>query len=95
MTCCFFNLHQQENAPNLEKHFDKEIEIAIGRGCSIFLCGKKYPEDEIFVQRVKEAAKHYAEGEITVSVMSEDDDEKLKKLFIDIADWEIYSYEVD
>lgn len=94
MTCCFFNLHQQENAKNLEKHFDREIEIAIGRGCSIFVCGKKYPEDEIFAQRVREAAKHYAEDEITLVAMAEEDDAKLKKIFIDIADWEIYSYEV-
>ena len=95
MTCCFFNLHQQENAPNLEKHFDKEIEIAIGRGCSIFVCGKKYPEDEIFAQRVQEAAKHYAPDEISLVTMAETDDDKLKKIFIDIADWEIYSYDVD
>ena len=93
MTCCFFNLHKQENSPNLEKHFDKEIEIAIGRGCSIFVCGKKYPEDEIFAERVMEAAKHYADDEISLVRMAEEDDDKLKKMFIDIADWEIYSYE--
>lgn len=95
MTCCFFNLHEQENAENLEKHFDREIEIAIGRGCSIFVCGKKYPEDEIFAERVRHAAKRYAEGEISLVAMAEEDDANLKKTFIDIADWEIYSYDVD
>lgn len=94
MICCFYNLHEQENAKNLVEHFDKEIENAIGRGCTVFFCGKKYPEDEIFAQRVKENAKHYAEGVVMLAKISEDSDEALKKLFIKLADWEIYSYEL-
>lgn len=94
MVCCFMNLHEKENAQNLSSHFDKEIEIAVGRGCYTFVCGNKYPEDEIFAQRVKEAAKNYAEDEIKLLVIAEPQDEKLMELFIKIAQWEIYSYEV-
>ncbi len=93
MTCCFFNLHEKENAKDLVKHFDKEIEHAIDWGCSVFLAGTNYPEDDIFAERVMEAAKHYAEGVIKVVRVKEKSDEKLKSHFIDVADWEIYSYE--
>ena len=95
MICCFYNLHAQENAKDLQKHFDKEIENAIGRGCDMFLCGKKYPEDKIFAQRVKENAKHYAPGEIKLAQIDEENDEALKALFIELAHWEIYSYETE
>lgn len=40
MICCFYNLHEQENAKDLEKHFDKEIENAVSRGCTVFFVGK-------------------------------------------------------
>lgn len=93
MICCFYNLHEQENAKDLHKHFDKEIENAIGRGCSVFFCGKKYPEDEIFAQRVQENSKHYAQGEILLLQLDEEKDEALKNFFMRVADWEIYSYE--
>ena len=95
MVCCFYNLHEQASAKDLKKHFDKEIEIAIGRGCTVFLCGKKYPEDEIFALRVTENAKHYASGEIILGKIDEENDERLKSLFINLADWEIYSYDVE
>ena len=93
MTCCFMNLHEQKNADNLSKHFDKEIEHAIDWGCSIFISGKKYPEDALFAERVEKIAKFYQEGEIKLIQIDEPDDEQLKNIFMRIADWEIYSYE--
>ena len=92
MNCCFFNLHEQENAKDLVKHFDKEIEHAIDWGCSTFIAGTKHPEDHIFAQRVMEAAKYYTKGEISLLRLEEENDEKLKQRFIELADWEIYSY---
>jgi len=94
MLCCFMNLHEKENEKDLIKHFDKEIDNAIARGCTSFLTGTKYPEDEIFAERVKNAAKYYKDGEIKLILM-EESDEKLKKRFIEIADWEIYSFNTD
>lgn len=93
MTCCFMNLHQQKNAEDLKKHFDKEIHHAVDWGCSIFVTGTKYPEDAVFSERVKEISKFYAEDEIRLVQLQEPDDAKLKDMFLQIADWEIYSYE--
>ena len=93
MICCFMNLHEQKNAEDLKKHFDREIEHAIDWGCSVFLAGRKYPEDALFSERVKEMSRFYKEGEIRFFHIDEPDDDKLKRLFIGIADWEIYSYD--
>jgi len=95
MTCCFMNFQRQETESDLAKHFDREIDIAIGRGCDIFICGNKYPEDEIFAKRVMNMAKYYAEGEISLVRMENEDDMALKKRFISLADWEIYAYDCD
>ena len=94
MTCCFMNFHEEESVQDLAKHFDREIDTAIGRGCSVFMTGTKYPEDKIFAERVKNTAKYYADGEIKLICINEND-ETLKELFIRIADWEIYAYDVD
>ena len=59
MICCFMNFHEKENAKDLEKHLDKEIQDAINFGCTVFISGKNYPEDKVFEERVKEAAKKY------------------------------------
>ncbi len=92
MICCFMNFHEKENAKDLEKHLDKEIQDAINFGCTVFISGKDHPEDKIFEERVKEAAKKYDTGEIQyVGISASDED--LKNLFIHIADWESYSYE--
>ncbi len=93
MTCCFMNFHEQESEKDLIKHFDREIEHAIDWGCSFFMTGTKYPEDKLFAERVTNMAKYYNHGEIKLVCLN-DDDETLKKLFIQIADWEIYSYDV-
>ena len=94
MTCCFMNFHEKESAKDLEKHFDQEIDYAIGRGCSVFMTGTKYPEDKIFAERVLNIAKYYADGEIKLICIDEDD-KALKNHFIDVADWEIYAYDTD
>ena len=94
MTCCFMNFHEQETAKDLVAHLDREIDIAIGRGCSVFLTGTKYPEDKIFSERVKNMAKYYADGEIKLIKLKECD-ETLKDRFIASADWEIYAYNCD
>lgn len=92
MICCFMNLHEQKNAKGLKKHFDEEIERAIDWGCSTFVAGMKYPEDKLFSEMVLKASKRYKQGEINLVQFEEPDDEKLKHIFIRIADWEIYSY---
>ncbi|MBQ3119081.1 MAG: hypothetical protein IJC10_04895 [Clostridia bacterium] len=94
MTCCFMNFHEKASEKDLIRHFDREIDIAIGRGCTIFLTGTKYPEDEIFAERVKNMAKYYSDGEIKLICLDEPD-EALKEKFIQVADWEIYAYELD
>ena len=95
MTCCFMNFHERENAEDIIKHFDREIEHAIDWGCTSFVTGTKYPEDEIFAQRVINMSKYYAKGEIKLVQLNEKNDEILKSRFIKMADWEIYSYESD
>ncbi len=94
MTCCFMNFHEKENAEDLIKHFDREIDIAIGRGCSVFMTGTKYPEDKIFAERVMNMAKYYNDGEIKLICVDEDDKTLLRR-FIWTADWEIYAYELN
>ena len=89
------NFHEKENAKDLVKHLDWEIESAIGRGCSVFFAGTRYPEDDIFAERVIEAAKPYAEGEVVLKRMESESNEALKKCFLNIADWEIYPFEED
>ena len=95
MTCCFMNFHERENAEDLIEHFDREIDIAIGRGCSVFMTGTKYPEDEIFSQRVINMSKYYAKEEIKLIQVEEECDETLRRHFIEVADWEIYAYDLD
>ena len=92
MICCFMNLHEKENAKDLKKHFDKEIEHAISFGCSVFMAGKSGIENEIFKERVMIASRHYKDGEITFLAVDKSNEE-LKDFFIQLADWEIYSYE--
>ncbi len=92
MICCFMNFHEQENAKNLEEHLDREIEIAIDRGCSIFFAGTLHPEDDIFAERVENFAKLYEDGEIFMNRVKDDTDEAVKNRFISIANWEIYPY---
>ncbi len=94
MICCFMNFHERESEKDLIKHFDREIDCAIGRGCSVFVTGTKYPEDKIFAERVMNISKYYADGEIKL-VCVDEADEALKNRFIDTAEWEIYAYEVD
>lgn len=93
MICCFMNLHEKENAKDLSKHFDKEIEIAIGRDCSVFVAGTNYPEDILFEERVREASKFYEDGDIRFLAVENASEDELASFFIQIADWEIYSYE--
>ena len=93
MICTFMNFHQEENAKDLEKHLDREIDIAIGRGCSVFLTGMRYPEDEIFAERVINISKFYAEGEVVLKPIDKGSEEELKRFFTAVADWEIYPYE--
>ena len=95
MICCFMNFHEQESANDLIKHLDREIDIAIGRGCSQFLTGMRYPEDEIFAQRVQNAAKFHKEGEINLITVNDCTDEELRRRFISLANWEIYAYDID
>ena len=92
MICTFMNFHEKENENNLEKHLTKEIEIAIGRGCSVFLTGMRYPEDEIFAEKVKQAAKFYADGEVVLKTIEKGTDEELKHFFVSVADYEIYPF---
>lgn len=92
MICCFMNLHEKENAHDLPKHFDKEIEHAINFGCSVFMAGLCGIENEIFKERVLNASKYYKDGEIKFLAIDKTEEE-LKDLFIQLADWEIYSYE--
>ncbi len=94
MICCFMNFHEEESVKDLVKHFDREIDYAIGRGCSVFMTGTKYPEDKIFAERVMNISKYYADGEIKL-VCVDEADEALENHFIDVAEWEIYAYEVD
>ncbi len=94
MTCCFMNFHEEESVQDLVKHFDREIDYAIGRGCSVFMTGTKYPEDKIFAERVMNISKNYADGEIKL-VCVDEADEALENRFIDVAEWEIYAYDVD
>ena len=94
MICCFMNFHEEETVQDLEKHLDREIDYAIGRGCSVFMTGTKYPEDKIFAERVIGMSRYYAEGEVILICLNESD-EVLKNRFIDMADWEIYAYDVD
>ena len=79
----------------MAKHFDKEIEHAIDFGCSTFVAGMNYPEDELFKERVNKIAKQYEDDTINfISVnLPKDNGECLKSFFILLADWEIYSYE--
>ena len=92
MICCFMNLHEQKNFNDLAHHFDNEIEYAIiFNGCTTFYSGTKYPEDELFAERVKEMSKRYPQGKIQLVLIDKADDE-LKEYFIKKADWEIYSY---
>ncbi len=92
MIACFMNFHEKENAKDLVKQLDNEIEKAIIFGCKTFISGKNHTEDKVFEERVKEAAKEYAAGEIQYVGITASDEE-LKNLFINIADWEVYSYE--
>ena len=94
MTCCFMNFREKDSEKDLIRHFDREIDIAIGRGCSVFMTGTRYPEDVIFADRVKNISKYYADGEIKL-VCIDETEEKLKKRFIHEADWEIYAYDLD
>lgn len=93
MICCFMNFHECETEEDLIRHLDREIDYAIGRGCTVFMTGTKYPEDKIFIERVKNISKFYADGEITL-VCLDKSDEELKDYFIDVADWEIYAYDM-
>lgn len=93
MTCCFMNFHERETEKDLIRHLDREIDYAIGRGCNVFMTGTKHPEDKVFIERVKNISKHYAYGEIALICLDESD-EKLKRHFIAVADWEIYAYDL-
>ena len=92
MICCFMNFHEKENAKDLEKHLDKEIQDAINFGCTVFISGKNHPEDKVFEERVKLASERYGMGEVQYVGISAPDAELLD-LFIHIADWESYAYE--
>ena len=96
MVCCFMNFHEQENAKDLKKHFDGEIDNAISRGCTTFVTGRRYPEDELFAERVFAASREYPDIDIKLVFANPElaSDEELKGYFISIADWEIYSYYV-
>ena len=112
--CCFMNFHEKETIKDLEKHLDRELQIALGKGCFTFITGTKYPEDTVFIERVIKAFRPYPKGEVrliciapkssryenpdAVCVKYIDDenyDEELRKLFIILPDWEIYSYFVE
>ena len=97
MVCCFMNFHEQENAKDFKRHFDGEIDNAISRGCTTFVTGKRYPEDELFAERLLASAKEYPNKDIKLVYANPEfkSDDELKKYFIDIADWEIYSYYVE
>ena len=97
MVCCFMNFHERENAKDLKRHFDREIDNAISRGCTKFVTGKRYPEDELFAERVSAAAKEYPNKDIRLTFADPElkSDEDLKNYFIGIADWEIYAYFVE
>ncbi len=79
-----------------KKHFDGEIDNAISRGCTTFVTEKRYPEDELFAERVLAASREYPDIDIKLVFANPElkSDENLEKHFISIADWEIYSYYV-
>lgn len=94
MVCCFMNLHEKENAKDLAKHFDREIERAIEFGCNYFVAGINDEEEKLFAKRVEKAASYYADGEIhMIGIEDFKSVDEMKKFFIEIADYEIYSYE--
>jgi len=97
MVCCFMNFHKQENAKDLKRHFDGEIDNAISRGCTTFITGKRHSEDELFAERVLAAAREYPDIDINLVFANPEfkSDTELEKYFISIADWEIYSYYVE
>ncbi len=97
MVCCFMNFHEKENAKNLLRHFDGEIDNAISRGCDTFIAGNKYPEDILFAESVATVAKEYPNKDIKVILVEPrgDYEKNLKDFFICIADWEIYSHYVE
>jgi len=88
---------RKRKCKRFKKHFDGEIDNAISRGCTTFVTGKHYPEDELFAERVLVAAKEYTNKNISLIFADPElkSDEDLKKYFVDIADWEIYSYYVE
>ncbi len=94
MTCCFMNFQEGKTEKDLIRHLDREIDIAIGRGCTVFMTGANSPEDELFADRVRHASKYYADGEISLLCVNDTND-ALKRRFIEAADWEIYPYDCD
>ncbi len=88
MICCFVNTHREENAQDLVKYFDTEIEKAILFGCSVFMAGKNTYEEKLFAQRVQKAAKYYADGEV-VFVGLNMSDKKLYDFFVKKSDFDI------
>ncbi len=95
MICCFMNLHEIASLQDLDAHFDREIEEAVMWGCDTFLCGTKYPEDEIFARRIKVYLKKKPDEFISFYQVTPkgDYDRQIKSLFICLADREIYAYE--
>ena len=108
------NFHEKETDKDLKKHLDRELQIALGKGCFTFITGTKYPEDAVFIDSVINAAKPYPKGDVRLIciapessgyknenaicikyIKDETYDEKLRELFIELADWEIYSYFVE
>jgi len=88
------NLHEKENAKDLVKHFDREIEKAIDFGCIYFVAGTNDEAEKLFAERVEKAASFYADGEIQmIGIEDFKSVDEMKKFFIEIADYEIYSYE--
>ena len=72
----------------------REIEKAIEFGCSYFVAGINDEEEKLFAERVEKAASYYADGEITmIGIEDFKSVDEMKKFFIEIADYEIYSYE--
>ena len=62
--CCFMNFHEKETAENLAEHFDRKLQVSFGRGCTTFITGTKYPEDEVFAESVLKVAKIYTDSEV-------------------------------
>ncbi len=91
MICCFMSFNSSENLHDLVKHFDTEIEKAILFGCTCFLSGINCSKEKLFKERVLKASKEYAQGEVVFFGVDTQNHEFLKNLFIDIADFEIYS----